>query len=842
MRFRISILLLFVFCFISNLKASNLVDTLQQRLADYNREKPAINLYVHLDRNNYMPEDTIWFKAYVLTPLLNEVLYVRLADHNKNIVLEKQFPMYDVRAHGDLMLPDTLPEGSYHFFAYTDRMISFNPSDVFVQPITISKVIVHKLEAEASVTNIKKIHRGDKVEIRTLVKGAPGKSLKGRFDLWVGSRLYKKGAFSTNNYGEAYLRFTYPKIENTEMLRCEIRFTQGKEVANLTLNLRHEGNTAKMNISPEGGHFLEGLPNKAVIEVFDDNRNPLQVPIELLGDQQMIARTNTDKYGLASIRFTPQSKVHYQIKVYENDSTTLLEFPDSIETIGMGLRLEATKNGISAILNNKGANDSATLVLRSKDKIFWSSTYQVKPGDSLKIDVPAKELPKSVLSLAVFDSLCQPKAERLFLNKPMDSNRLKISSTRRLTKGRNNLQVHLNVVDAEDKPIVANLSVSIVEKSTLERATFRTILQSYYFKNLLGNRELLHNESDPGFDDKLMTLNWGQKKWSRLLTYRSTGYVRLLENTGGINGKVHSIFDKKVKLCQLMLESSTLADKKELAPMMKMFGGNTQRTGSYRLGKINYTVKDWMEAVPIDSSGNFSIPYKSLLVNPNETKLLKTGVFFSNDYRLELTDYSTLMDEFIQNGNALETSRPVSSFTKYVAPPIKMLSKVVELREVDVESRSGLFLSERNIGRKEDYVCSQYNVFNCRNHRTGGRKPIIGRVYVKNEQGDLFLYNGVGKPFSPAPDGAVAGSLQYVLIKNIGRPNTFYNPEISDSLFLKAETRTTVYWSPNLFTDSTGNITFPCNLSDRTGEFIIVVQGLDVKTRKPIYGTYEFNL
>jgi len=152
-KFRTWMILLLGCLFIPTLRANDLVDTLQARLADYNLEKPVINLYVHLDRNTYTPEDTIWFKAYVLTPILNEVLYVRITDRKKNQVLEKQFPMYDVRAHGDLLIPDTLPEGKYYFYAYTDRMISLNPNDVFVQPITVSKNRLNRLEAEASVTN-----------------------------------------------------------------------------------------------------------------------------------------------------------------------------------------------------------------------------------------------------------------------------------------------------------------------------------------------------------------------------------------------------------------------------------------------------------------------------------------------------------------------------------------------------------------------------------------------------------------------------------------------------------------------------------------------------------------
>jgi len=837
MKNKIWILWLLGFIFIPNLKANELVDSLQERLTDYQREKPVINLYVHLDRNTYMPEDTIWFKAYVLTPIQNEVLYVRITDRKKNQVLEKQFPMYDVRAHGDIYLPDTLPEGTYYFYAYTDRMISLNPNDVFVQPITVSKIITNRLEAEASVTNLRKVHRGDKVEIVARVKGTYGKSIKGSFSLWVGEQLLKKGSLSTNNLGEAYIRFTYPQLDNTEMVRCEIRFSKDKDVAELILNLRHEGNTAKFKAFAEGGHFLDGLPNHTVFEVFDDNKNPLDVPLDLMENQKIIGRTHTSKHGLGSILFTPRKDAAYTLAIHENDTTTLLEFPVQIESKGFGLKIDTHDGKTTAVLTNQTEKDSVTVLLRSMDQLLWGKTLSVKSGDSTCIDLPETEQYKGILNLAVFDSLSAPKAERLYLNKIQDPYKVLISTSKSTQKGQTAVNVRLSVMDADNKPVATNLSVSIVEKSTLNKSTYRTILQSYYFKNMFGSGATLYDDQESDFDDRLITMDWGQRSWSNMIRYKPTGFIRLLSNAGGISGNVTAKNKKPLKINQLTLGSTISADKKELVPLMKMLG---QPQSNYRLGKISYTIKDWMEVVPLDSEGSFSISPKTLLVNPNEIKIMELGVNFSEEYDVHLTDYAHEMDEFVLLGNALNFKQPVNTFTKYEAPNIKLLNKVVELKEVSVESRSGLYLSDNNIGKKDDYICFN-SVFNCHNHLTNGRKPLAGRVYLKNS-GDLFLYNGVGKPFSPAPKGAIAGSILYLPLKNISRPNTFYNPEATDSTFLKAETRTTIYWSPNLYTDVSGKTSFNCNVSDRTGEFTIVVQGLEVKTRKPIYGTYEFKL
>lgn len=628
MKFRILMILMVGFLLIPKLKASNLVDTLQERLATYNLEKPVINLYVHLDRNTYTPEDTLWFKAYVLTPILNEVLYVRITDRKKNKVLEKQFPMYDIRAHGDILIPDTLPEGTYYFYAYTDRMMSLNPSDVFVQPITVSNNILNRLEAEASVTNLKKVHRGDKVEILAKVKSGSSKSLKGKFSLWVGEQLLKKGSLATNSLGEAYVRFTYPKIDNSEMVRCEIRVNRDKEFAELILNLRHEGNSAKVNAYAEGGHFLDGVPNRAIFEILDDNKNPMEVPLDLLEDQKIIGRTKTNKHGLGNIRFTPRMNARYSLTVHENDTTTRLEFPGIIESEGYGLRIEKDKSHSTAVLTNRNQGDSALLVLRSMDRILWSQSLNIKNGDSIRIDLPLQDQPKAILNLAVFDSVSAPKAERYILSKSEDPYKVQFSTSKTIKKGRTSIKVNLSVTDSNNKPVATNLSVSVVEKNGLNKSTYRTILQSYYFKNMFGPSATVNNEYEPDFDDRLLTMNWGGKTWGPLLRFRPTGFIRLLENAGGITGYVTSKSKKPFKLERMMLESMTSGLINDLEPLSNMFQGGFLQNGQARRRNINYSIKDWSEPVPLNENGTFSISPKSLLVKPKRRESSETWSSF----------------------------------------------------------------------------------------------------------------------------------------------------------------------------------------------------------------------
>jgi hypothetical protein len=93
-----------------------------------------------------------------------------LTDKNKKIILTDRFPVYDIRSHGELMLPDSLKDGNYYLYAFTDQMINFNERDAFVQPIKIRRNIQKTLQAEAAVADTTKLVRGGQVSIVLKVK------------------------------------------------------------------------------------------------------------------------------------------------------------------------------------------------------------------------------------------------------------------------------------------------------------------------------------------------------------------------------------------------------------------------------------------------------------------------------------------------------------------------------------------------------------------------------------------------------------------------------------------------------------------------------------------------
>jgi hypothetical protein len=100
-------------------------------------------VYLHLDRENYLAGDDIWFKAYLI-----DALDHLLTDHSNNLHVELISPFSKIISsriirlegglgNGDFKLPADITSGRYKLRAYTNYMRNFSDQLFFTKEITI---------------------------------------------------------------------------------------------------------------------------------------------------------------------------------------------------------------------------------------------------------------------------------------------------------------------------------------------------------------------------------------------------------------------------------------------------------------------------------------------------------------------------------------------------------------------------------------------------------------------------------------------------------------------------------------------------------------------------------
>lgn len=105
--------------------------------------KPVEKVYLHLDKPNYLPGDTLWFKAYIVVGKLHElsalsgVVYTELISPKDSVIKRVTLEVNSGIAWGDMPLSAKLKPGNYHLRAYTRWMRNAGPDYFYDQRINI---------------------------------------------------------------------------------------------------------------------------------------------------------------------------------------------------------------------------------------------------------------------------------------------------------------------------------------------------------------------------------------------------------------------------------------------------------------------------------------------------------------------------------------------------------------------------------------------------------------------------------------------------------------------------------------------------------------------------------
>lgn len=795
--------LLAIICCWSFIDPTGITDQLAKQLALFNSENPSTNLYLHLDKNVYQPNENIWFKAYVLAGKVvdSKVIYVRLVDQNKKVIVRSQFPVYDIRAHGNLLIPAKTRNGSYTLYAYTDRMMNFDEHDAFVQPITIRDDASNMLIAEAFVTDTTKLIRGGKVAVTVKIKDASGylKNIHGKYQLLDADAILKTGSATTNSSGEALISFTYPHLADDRTLKLRASFKRNNDFAEVLLNLHHEGNQTIINTYPEGGHLIAGISNKMVVEAMDINKYPVVTQISLMDGSKMIAHVKTNGQGQAVINFKPVAGAAYSFEIASTGkNNTHITFTQKVEEQGYSLALRKLNGRTVFILKNKGESEQATLVLRNSEQIISAQQIIVPRGDSLIIAPPLNSMKKQVLGAAIFNTEGKLMAERVFLDKTADDYTVAIKTDAASYGMRKKVTLSFDIADSEGKPVEGNLSVAVVEKNTIDKTTYGNILNYYYYKALNGNDmdAYLSAKTESDMDALLITKKWWHNGWDTVMNYTSNGPPKLFKYADGIAGYI------------------TLND----TPLGML-------VSNYGMNDVTLIGHNELMIIPLNQQMEFYIPSEKITMPKGEEWNMLYDNRFAKMYSLHFYDYDWLFDRKITDAHLLDKIWMFNTYATNKPAAAPKFAKVVQLKEVRIGAKETTLDNDDYFNTEcPDYVCS-FGGFYCSRHVPGApgaelnTSPVIGGIY---------LYKGLVAEYRGCND---------YMLKSIAIPDKFPLVDYDKNPNAEPDFNTTLYWNPNTDTGQDGKNTLSFFTSLLPGDYTVIAQGVDKKTDKPLYGT-----
>lgn len=466
-KYTLSILL---FCFTSVLLQAQ-TDTIAtaklfsfvKNVGAFNRLYPQEKVYLHFDNTGYYLGETIWYKAYAVnasdnTPkTVSRVLYVELLN-SRGIVLEtKKLEIVNGQCPGDFYLStfnyDYHP-GYYQVRAYTKNMLNFGEETVFSRVFPVFK------------------------------------------------ELEKAGEYTATNLKE------------------------GSDVSRL--NLPRERKKApkqkKVNIDfyPEGGNLVDGLNSQVAFKATDENGLEIDVTGAVVNDKnETVSEFSSIHNGMGIFSYTPNGAKN-KVQISYSGNTYRFDLPKSLPN-GYTMQVNAlSANHLILEVEKSSQIPSETLGLSimCRGRMMYFAT--IRPDSSVvMLSIPKNKLPAGVNQITLFDAKGEIHAERLVFIPPTqtDTSTIQAKSNKKSYKFQQRVNIDLksipgatfslSVRDAANTPsvsdagnILTNLLLSSDLKGCIENP-------SYYF----ASADRAHRKA---LDLLLMVQGWCRYEWKQM--------------------------------------------------------------------------------------------------------------------------------------------------------------------------------------------------------------------------------------------------------------------------------------------------------------------------------------
>ncbi len=294
-----------------------------------------------------------------------------------------------------------------------------------------------------------------------------------------------RGRAMVDGQGNCTVRFKLPpRIERGEgTLALVIEDGGVVETAAKTIPILLQ--TVDLQIYPEGGELVAGLPCRVYIEGRTPAKKPADVAGEVLAEhvagdvpgatarveRVRVATFRTEHEGRGCFAFTPRKGGKYVLKITE-PSGIRTTFPlPAVRDSGTTLRAleEVTARGEAVRLRVASTSGGRLTVTLSKREVEVSSvSWQAAAGVMADVTLTPPRSADGVLVATVWDAKAQPLAERLVFRQPDKSLAIAVKAAKPSYVPGGKATLTVKTTDAKGKPVSAVVGLTVTDDSVLE--------------------------------------------------------------------------------------------------------------------------------------------------------------------------------------------------------------------------------------------------------------------------------------------------------------------------------------------------------------------------------------
>ncbi|MCX6214346.1 carboxypeptidase regulatory-like domain-containing protein [Spirosoma sp.] len=275
-----------------------------------------------------------------------------------------------------------------------------------------------------------------------------------------------------------------------------------------------------VQLLPEGGRWLVGLPARLGIKIVQPNGHGLAVTGRIVNEQGMeVARFVTSALGMGSVVLTPQNGRKYYAEVQHNGYQQLTPLP-SAEPEGFMLAADVVSDtsrlALTILGTSRPAKDSVYVLIQQQGRLVEQRKILLDNGVA-RVNLPSASLPSGLNQITLYDATARPQAERLvFLPERVPPIKVIVGVNKTRYQPREKVIMSVNLND-DGLPAVAGLSASITDIGQVPDDTAEATIRTH----LLLTGELRGHVEQPNWyvtdnspatrravDDLLLTQGW----------------------------------------------------------------------------------------------------------------------------------------------------------------------------------------------------------------------------------------------------------------------------------------------------------------------------------------------
>lgn len=401
------------FLFLAALKAyTSPIDSLLcfvRNIQSYNQLFPREQVYLHFDNTGYFMGETIWFKAYVVSPQgfkpteLSRVLYVELLTPQGRVLQTQKLKIENGQCHGQISLSELLHAGFYEVRAYTALMLNWEDDSGF-------------------------------------------------------SRVFP--IFNAPKEEGKYENPRMVKLSHTERL---------PEMREEAPKVKH----VNVEFFPEGGNMVEGILSSIAFKATDKQGNALNIKGKVFNQKgDVVGMFQTQHNGMGKFNLIPGvgEKYYAEVGVAEKEKTQRIELPMALKE-GYTMSVNNLRDENIVIQLNRNVLTDTTqvmgLTIMCRGEVVIFKPVDWKGENTALLTIPKGQLSEGINQLTLFDTQGRTHAERLAFIPPKSKINISlVEENKNNIKPKEKVSLNFKVTDEFGLPLSTTFSLSVRDADT----------------------------------------------------------------------------------------------------------------------------------------------------------------------------------------------------------------------------------------------------------------------------------------------------------------------------------------------------------------------------------------